>query len=69
MKIELKLSRLERLRRYSMIWPSDLVFDPISPSFELALEPVQMNILSQFSEDWPKIASARAQTPYFYDLT
>ena len=54
MKIGPKLWPLECSQGFSMIWPTDLVFDPRSPIFELDWDIVKMIILSKFDEDWTK---------------
>ena len=36
---------------FSMIWPTDLVYDMTWPIFELDLDIVKMIILSKFDED------------------
>ena len=50
---------------FSMIWPTDLVLDPMSPIFELD----KMIVLSKFNEDWTKTVASRVFTRFFYDLT
>ena len=54
---------------FSMMWPTDLVFDPTSPIFELNWDIVKMIILSKFDEDWTKTMASRVFTRFFYDLT
>ena len=46
MNFESKLCPLERTQGYSKIWPSDLVFDPTRPSFELDQDIMIINILT-----------------------
>ena len=36
------------VKEFSKIWPSDLVFDPTWPIFELSLDIVKTNILTKF---------------------
>ena len=45
---------------FLLIWPGDLVFDPMWPSFELDLEIIKTNILSKILDDclkkmWPLV--------------
>ena len=69
MKIGPKLWPLECSQGFSMIWPTDLVFDPMSPIFELDWDIVKMIILSKFDEDWTKTVAFRVFTRFFHDLT
>ena len=69
MKIGPKLWPLECSQGFSMIWPTDLVFDPASPIFELDWDIVKMIILSKFDEDWTKNVASRVFTRFFNDLT
>ena len=47
-----KLCLLEKCSQgFSKIWPSDLVFDPTGPSFELGLGIMIINILIKFHEE------------------
>ena len=62
MKIRPKLWPPECSQGFSMIWPSDLVFDPTSPIFELDWDIVKMIILSKFDEDWTKNVISRVFT-------
>ena len=45
-----------------LIWPGDLVFDPRCSSFELDLEIIKTNILSQIHDDCFKNVTARVLT-------
>ena len=64
-----KLWPLECSHGFSMIWPTDLVLDPMSPIFELDRDSVKMIVLSKFDEDWTKTVASRVFTRFFYDLT
>ena len=57
-----KLCPLERTQGFSKIWPSDLVFDPTWPSFELGLDFIKTNILTKFHKDWIETVPARVYT-------
>ena len=59
MKIGPKLWPLECSQGFSMIWPTDLVSDPMSHIFELDWDIVKMVILSKFDEDWTKTVASR----------
>ena len=69
MKIGPKMWPLECSQSFSMIWPTDLVFDPTSPIFEIYWDIVKMIILSKFDEDWTKTMASRVFTRFFHDLT
>ena len=69
MKIGPKLWPLECSQGFSMIWPTDLVFDPTSPIFETEWDIVKMIILSKFDEDWTKTVASRVFTRFVHDLT
>ena len=69
MKIGPKLWPLECSQGFSMIWPTDLVSDPMSPIFELDWDTVKMIILSKFDDDWAKTVAPRVFTKFFNDLT
>ena len=64
-----KLWPLECSQGFSMIWPTDLLFDPTWPIFELDRDIVMMIILSKFDDDWTKTVASRMFTRFFYDLT
>ena len=68
-KIGPKLWPQECSQGFSMIWPTDLVFDPTSPIFQLNWDIVRMIILSKFDEDWTKTVASRVFTKFFHDLT
>ena len=68
-KIGPKLWPLECSQGFSMICPTDLVFDPTSPIFELDWDIVKMIILSKFDEEWTKTVASRVFTRFFHDLT
>ena len=53
---------LERTRGFSKILPSDLVFDPIQPNFELVQDFIKANILTKFYEDRTENMPSRAYT-------
>ena len=69
MKIGPKLWLLECSQGFSMIWPTNLVFDPTSPIFKLDWDIVKMIILSKFDEDWTKTVASWVSTNFFHDLT
>ena len=52
MMIGPKLWPLECSQGFSMIRPTDLVFDPTWPIFELDRDIVKMIILSKSDDDW-----------------
>ena len=51
-----------------MVWPGDLVFDPMSPSFKPDLEINKTNILSKIHDDCLKNVTARVLTRFSADL-
>ena len=51
-----------------LIWPGDLVFDPRCPNFELDLEIIKTNILSEIHDDCFKNVTARVLTRFSADL-
>ena len=51
MKIGHKMWLLQCLQGFSFFWPSDLVFDPAWPSFELSRGINVTNVLTKFQED------------------
>ena len=63
-----KLCPLEFTQGFSIIRPSDLVFDPTCPSFKFDLDIMGINILIKFHELWIKTVRSRVYTRYFYDL-
>ena len=69
MKIGPKLWLLECSQGFSMIWPTDLVFDQRSPIFELVWDIVKTIIPSKFDEVWTKTLVSRVFTRFFHDLT
>ena len=69
MMIGLKLWHLECSQGFSMIWPTDLVFDSTSPILDIRWDIVKMIILSNFDEDWTKTVASRVFTRFFNDLT
>ena len=62
MKIGPKLWSLKCSQGFSMIWPTDLVFDPTWPIFELDRDIDKMIILSKFDDDWAKTVASRVFT-------
>ena len=52
MMIAWKMWPLECLQGFSLIWPGDLVFYPMWPSFKLGLEIIRTNNLSKIHDDW-----------------
>ena len=46
------------------MWPGDLVFDPMCPSFKLYLEIIKTNILSKIHDDCFKNVTARVLTRF-----
>ena len=69
MKIGPKLWSLECSQGFSMIWPTDLVFDSTWPIFEFDWDIVKMIILSKFDDDWTKTVASRVFTRFFFELT
>ena len=59
MKIGPKLWPLECSQGFSMIWPTDLVFDRTSPIFETEWDIVKMIILSKFDDNQTKAVVSR----------
>ena len=53
---------------FSIIWPTDLVFDRTWPIFELDLDIVKMIILSKVDENWTRTVASRVFTRFFYNL-
>ena len=64
-----KLWPLECSQGFSMIWPTDLVFDLTWLIFELDWDIVKMIILSKFDDDKTKTVASRVFTRFIYDLT
>ena len=69
MMIGAKLWPLECSQGFSMIWSTDLVFDPTSPIFKLDRDIVNMIILSKFDDDSTKTVASGVFTRFFYDMT
>ena len=69
MKIRQKMWPLVLLQGFPIILPSDLVFDPTLPSFELVQDFLETNILAKIYNDWAKNVASNALTRIFYDLT
>ena len=65
MNFESKLFPLECTQDFSKIWPSDLVFDPTWPSFDLDLDIMIINILTYFHEFMIKTVPSRMYTRFF----
>ena len=53
---------------FLLIWPGDLVFEAMWPSFELDLEIIKTNILSKIHDDCFKNVTARVLTRFSADL-
>ena len=68
MMIAWKMWPLEWQQDFTLIWPGDLVFYPRCSSFELDLEIIKTNILSQIHDDCFKNATARVLTRFSADL-
>ena len=68
-KIGPKLWPPECSQGFSMIWPTDLVFDLVWPIFKLDRDIVKMIILSKFVENWTWTVVSKVFTMSFYDLT
>ena len=56
------------IQDFKLIWPGDLVFDPRCSSFELDLEIIKTNIMSQIHDDCFKNVTARVLTRFSADL-
>ena len=69
MKIAIELCSLKCTHGFSKILSGDLAFDPMWPSFISDIEFVEINILTQFQEDWIKTVSSREFTWFILDLT
>ena len=69
MKIGPELWPLECSQGFSMIWPTDLVFDPTRPIFEFDRDFIKANILTNFHDDWMHKVACFVFTRFFYDLT
>ena len=63
-----KMWLLECKQGFLLIWPSDLVFDPTWPSFELDLEFIKTNIMSNIHDECFKNVTARVLTRFSADL-
>ena len=50
---------LECKQDFTIIWPSDLVFDLTPPIIELVRDIIKTIILSKFEKDWVKIVAAK----------
>ena len=68
-KIGPKLWPPECSQGFSMIWPTDLVFDMAWSIFELDRDIVKMIILSKFDEDWSLTVVFKVFTRFCYDLS
>ena len=53
---------------FLLIWPGDLVFDPMWPSFKLDLEIIKTNILSKIHDDCFKNVTTRVLTKFSADF-
>ena len=69
MKIGSKMWPLLCSQGFQIIWPSDLVFDPTWPRFELDLDFIETNILTKFHEDWVKNVASIVFTRFSNNLT
>ena len=69
MKIGPKLWILECSQGFSMIWPTDLVFDPTWLIFKLDPDFIKANILTNFHDDWMHNVACIVFTRFFYHLT
>ena len=69
MIIGLKMCPLERTQGFPRIWPSDLVFHPTWPIFELVRDFLKTNILTEFQDYLTENVASRAYTRFFKDLT
>ena len=60
------VSKIDRLsvNSFLLIWPGDLIFHPMWPSFELDLELIKTNILSKIHDDCFKNVTARVLTSF-----
>ena len=53
---------------FPIMWPSDLVFDPTWPNFELDLDIIKLNILTKFHEVPLKDMASRDKVFLLSDL-
>ena len=60
-----KLCSLECTQGFSKIWPSDLVFDPTWPNFELDLDIMISNIMIKFHELKSKLCPLECTQGFF----
>ena len=66
MKIGHEMWLLQCLQGFSFFWPSDLVFDPAWPSFELDRVIIGTNLLTKFHEDRTRNVASRVFTRFLY---
>ena len=64
-----ELWTLERPQGISLIWPTDLVYDPRWPKFHLSWDFIKTNILTNFQVRWARNGTFRVPTKYFFNLT
>ena len=70
MMIVSKMIPLQYKQGFPLIWPSDLVFDPKGLSFNLDLEIINRNILSNtcIHDDYFKNVTSGVLTKFSFDL-
>ena len=66
MMIHWKISPLERSQGFPIFRPTDLVLDRSWPSFDLDLDIIKVNILTNIHEDLMKNMASREVTRFFY---
>ena len=69
MKIWRKLWPLSSTQGFSIIWPSDLVFDPRWLKYNSSPDFIKTNIFTKFHENLTKTMTFIAYSRFFYNLT
>ena len=65
MIFRMKMWPLGRNQGFSKIWPSDLIFDPTWPNFELVRVFLKENILTKFHDNQTENVASWAYTRFF----
>ena len=69
MSIEQEMWYLERPLGISLIWPSDLVYDPKWPKFKLVWDFINTNYRTNFQVNHARNVASTEPTRYFFNLT